>query len=77
MYQLLHGVVFEVKLVWKARNQVEFGPYDKAKCDELYDHLLKTFGTREKLDYCLAYAGAALQGRSAVTSCSAMFHVGI
>ena len=55
----------------------EFGPFDKAKCDELYDHLLKSFGTREKLDYCLAYASAALQGRSAVTSCSAMFHVGI
>jgi phage/plasmid-associated DNA primase len=55
----------------------EFGPFDKEKCDQVYDHLLKAFGTREKLDYCLAYAGAALLGRSAVTSCSAMFHVGI
>ncbi|RYH09859.1 hypothetical protein EON65_39865 [archaeon] len=37
------------------------------------EHLLKSFGSREKLDYCLSYAGAALRGRSAVTSCSAMF----
>ena len=55
----------------------EFGQQVKEVCDTLYDHLLKSFGSREKLDYCLSYAGAALGGRSAVTSCSAMFHVGV
>ena len=56
----------------------EFGPHVKEHCDKLYEHLLKSFGSRAKLDYCLSYAGAALRGRSAVTSCSAMmFHVGI
>jgi phage/plasmid-associated DNA primase len=55
-------------------------PFDVVKkdlCDTVYDSLLKSFGSREKLDYCLAYAGAALNGRSAITSCSCMFHVGI
>lgn len=31
----------------------------------------------QSLDYCLSYVGAALRGRSAVTSCSAMFNVGV
>ncbi len=50
---------------------------DKALCDQVFDSLLKSFGTREKLQCCLAYASAALNGRSAETSCSCMFHAGI
>jgi phage/plasmid-associated DNA primase len=57
--------------------QYEFCPFVKENCDHVYDRLLMSFGTREKLDYCLAYAGAALSGNSAVGSCSAMFHVGV
>jgi hypothetical protein len=37
-------------------------PYEhpsKSLCDEVFDRLLKSFGSREKLEFCLAYAGAA------------------
>jgi hypothetical protein len=45
----------------------KFGPFVKENCDRIYDPLLKAFGSRKKLDYCLAYACAALSGRN-VTS---------
>lgn len=44
--------------------------------DRIYTMLLQTFGSREKLDYMLFYAGAALSGRSPSQSCSCMFAVG-
>jgi hypothetical protein len=37
-----------------------FDVVNKDLCDTVYDSLLKSFGSREKWDYCLAYAGAAL-----------------
>jgi hypothetical protein len=55
----------------------ECGPIVKEHYDAVNNQLLMSFDTREKLDYCLAYASAALRGRSAVTSCSVMFHVSI
>jgi hypothetical protein len=55
-------------------------PYEhpsKSLCDEVFDRLLKSFGTREKLELGLAYAGAAPNGRSSASSCSCMVHVGV
>lgn len=56
--------------------QYPFGPMVMEDCDRIYTMLLQTFGTREKLDYMLFYAGAALSGRSPSQSCSCMFSVG-
>jgi phage/plasmid-associated DNA primase len=54
-----------------------YEPPSKSLCDEVFDRLLKSFGSREKLEFCLAYAGAALNGRSSASSCSCKFHVGV
>jgi hypothetical protein len=52
------------------------GPMVMDDCDRIFAMLLQTFGSREKLDYMLFYAGAALSGRSPSQSCSCMFAVG-
>lgn len=46
----------------------------RRNCGGIHDSLPKSFGTREKLDYCLAYAGAAWSGSKDGVI---MFHVGI